>query len=284
MASAELEQVFRYLDQHRPKERTLPGVRAYLDAMVSMEPVAGGVPAERVTTPGHDPSATFVYFHGGGYALGSAKAYRAFAGRLARAFGGPVVVPDYRLAPENPFPAGLDDAVSLTRALLATSGGSEHVVIGGDSAGGGLALGALLTLRDAGGPLPAAAALLSPWVDLEGSGESMTTRAALDPIVSKEGMVNLAQMVLGDRDRKNPLIAATYADLAGLPPLLMHVGTREMQFDDAHAFVAKVRAAGVPIDFQVWDDMIHVFQLFPVLPDAQRAIDRIGSFLRAKVS
>jgi len=293
MAYAEIEQVIQYLDRHRPTERTLATVRGYLDALVSMEPPApdvsvelitvGGVPAERLMAPGNDPSRTLLYFHGGGYSLGSAKVYRPLAGRLARAFGGTTVVLDYRLAPENPFPAGKDDAVSATRALIREMGGPRRVVLGGDSAGGGLALATLLSLRDAGEPLPAAAALLSPWVDLEGTGESVTTRAALDPIISREGLTNLGQLYVGNHDKRDPLVAATYAKLEGLPPLLMQVGTREIQFDDAVTFVEKLRRAGVAIDFEIWEGMLHVFQLFPVLPDAQLAIDRIGSYLRSQV-
>ncbi len=293
MAGAELETVLRYLDQHRPKERTLATVRGYLDAMVTMEPVAadvtveplaiGGVPAERLMTPGADPTRTLLYLHGGGYALGSAAAYRAFCGRIARAFGGATLVLDYRLAPEHPFPAGLDDAIAAARALLARPGGAAQLVVAGDSAGGGLALATLLSLRDAGDPLPRAAALMSPWVDLEGSGESNTTRAALDPIVSREGMQNLAQMYLGDRDRRAPLVSPTHAKLEALPPLFVQLGTREMQFDDVMLFGEKARRAGVSLDLEVWEGMVHVFQLFPVLPDAPQAIERLGAFLRSNV-
>ncbi len=293
MASAAIDQVLRHLDKHRPSERTLPGLRAYVDAMTAMEPEAhdvaahaitvGGVRAERVTTPGCDETRTLLYFHGGGYAFGSASGYRPFTGRLARAFGGAVVTLDYRLAPEHPFPAGLDDAVAACRALLPTTDLGKRLVLGGDSAGGGLALAAMVTLRDAGDPLPAGAALLSPWVDLEGPGESMNTRAAVDPIVTREGMRNLSAMYVGDAgDRRNPLVSPTHARLAGLPPLLMHTGTREVQYDDAVAFVAKVRAAGVPIEFEAWEGMLHVFQIFPVLPEAGAAIGKIGGFLRAR--
>ncbi len=140
-----------------------------------------------------------------------------------------------------------------------------------------------MSLRDAGEPLPAAAALLSPWVDLEGSGASNTERASLDPIVTREGMQNLAAMYLGDRDRKHPLASPTYAKLDGLPPLLVHLGTREVQFDDVMTFVDKARRAGVAVESEVWDGMLHAFQLFPVLPDAGRALDRIGAFLRSKL-
>ena len=293
MASADIERVLRYLDQHRPAERTLAGARRYLEAMVAMEPAAsdvatetitiGGVQADRLLPPGADTSRTLLYFHGGGYALGSAAAYRPFTSRIARAFGGATVVLDYRLAPEHPFPAGLDDAVSACRALLATGHSERRLALAGDSAGGGLVVATMLALRDAGEALPAAAALLSPWVDLEGSGDSMTSRAALDPIVGREGMQALSQMYLGDRDRRAPLASPTYATLEGLPPLLIQMGTRETQHDDGVAFAEKLRAAGVSVELEVWQDMLHVFQMFPVLPDAHRAVDRIGQFLRSKM-
>jgi epsilon-lactone hydrolase len=293
MANEPLKAVLSYLDEHRPKERSLEGTRKYVAAMLAMEPIApdikveptllAGVPADRLTAPGADESRTLLYFHGGGYAFGSAPIYRPLTGRLARAFGGRVVALDYRLAPEHPFPAGLDDAVRACRALLAELGDPKYLVLAGDSAGGGLALATLVSLRDAGEAVPAAAALLSPWVDLEGLSESMTTRAALDPIVQREGIQILAQMYLGNGDRKNPLAAPTHANLAGLPPMLVHVGTSETQFDDVTAFAEKLRKAGVDVTFEVWQDMIHVFQMFPVFPEAHRAVERIGSFLRSKM-
>jgi monoterpene epsilon-lactone hydrolase len=290
MPEAEIEQVLRYLTEHRPTERSLATGRAYVDAMLAMAPplpevmaesvVTGGVPAERLTPPGADLSRTLLYLHGGGYALGSARGYRPLASRLARAFGGVTIVLDYRLAPEHPFPAAIDDAVAATRALLATS---PRLVLGGDSAGAGLVLAAMTTLRDAGEKLPAGAALLSPWVDLEGSGASMTTLAALDPIVTREGMQALAFLYLGARDRKDPLAAPTYAKLAGLPPLLVQVGTREVELDDVTLFADKLRASGVSVELEVWAEMLHVFQMFPVLSDARRAIDRIAEFLLARI-
>jgi monoterpene epsilon-lactone hydrolase len=294
MVEAELARVLSYLTGHRPTERTLASARGFVDAMVAMEPALpgvgveavtlGGVPAERLTPEGADLSRTFLYLHGGGYSLGSAAGYRPFTSRLARAFGGVTFALDYRRAPEHPFPSAIEDCLAACRSLLAdAAGGPGHVVLGGDSAGGGLALAAMLTLRDAGEPLPAAAALLSPWVDLEGTGESMTTRAALDPIVSREGMQALAFLYLGSRDRKDPLASPTYANLAGLPPMLVQVGTREAELDDVTLFAEKLRAAHVEVELEVWEEMLHVFQMFPVLSDAGRAIDRIAQFLRSKV-
>jgi acetyl esterase/lipase len=293
MASAEIEQVLQYLDKHRPAQRSLEGARAYLEAMVAMEPppadvaveeiTVGGVRAERLVPPGADPTRALLYLHGGGYALGSAKAYRPFTARVAHEFGGPTVVINYRLAPEHPFPAGLEDAVAAIRALSAERGG-EQLVLCGDSAGGGLALAAMISLRDQGHPLPAAAALLSPWVDLDGAAEPNAMRAALDPIITPEAVTNLGSMYVGQGDKKNPLVSPTYANLTGLPPLLVHMGTRELQYDDALAFVEKARGAGVSVDLQIWDEMLHVFQLFPVLPESRRALAGIAAFLRKQVA
>lgn len=294
MSDAEIDRVLRYLTEHRPSEQSLVGARAYVETMVAMEPplpdvaitsvVLGGVPAERMVPPDADLSRTFLYLHGGGYSLGSAKGYRPFTSRLARAFGGVTIALDYRLAPEHPFPAAIDDCLAATRSIIRDAGGdASRLVLGGDSAGGGLVLAALLTMRDAGEPLPAAAALLSPWVDLEGSGESMTTRAALDPIVTRAGMHVLASLYLGAGDRKAPLASPTYAVLDGLPPLLVQVGTREAEYDDVTLFAEKLRAAKVRVELEVWENMLHVFQMFPVLSDAGRAINRIGEFLRANI-
>jgi len=294
MPEAEIDRVLRYLNEHRPTEQTLEGARAYVDAMLAMEPALpdvavtsialGGIPAERLVPRGADLSRTLLYFHGGGYALGSAKGYRPFTSRLARAFGGVTIALDYRRAPEHPFPEAIEDSLAATRSLVHdASGSARRLVLGGDSAGAGLALAVLLTMRDAGEPLPAAAALLSPWVDLEGSGESMTTRAALDPIVTRAGMQVLAGLYLGAGDRRAPLASPTYAALAGLPPLLVQVGTREAEYDDVVLFAEKLRAAKVAVELEVWENMLHVFQMFPALEDAGRAIARIGEFLCANI-
>jgi acetyl esterase/lipase len=189
---------------------------------------------------------------------------------------------DYRLAPEHPFPAAVEDATAAYRWLVSRGTDPAHIAIAGDSAGGGLTLATLIALRDAGDPLPAAAACLSPWVDLEGVGASMTSKAAVDPFVRKEMIEFMAQQYLGGRDLRTPLAAPLYADLQGLPPLLIQVGTAEVLLDDATRIAERARAAGVEVSLEVWDDMIHVWQLFaPMLPEGQQAIERIGAFIRA---
>ena len=250
---------------------------------VTATPVdAGGVPAEWIVPPGAAEGRVLLYLHGGGYVVCSVNTHRDLIARLARAAGARGLGIDYRLAPEHPFPAAVEDATTAYRWLVSRRTDPARIAIAGDSAGGGLTLATLIALRDAGEPLPAAAACLSPWVDLEGVGASMTAKAAVDPFVRKEMIQFMAQQYLGDRDPRTPLAAPLYADLQGLPPLLIQVGTAEVLLDDATRIAERARAAGVEVSLEVWDDMIHVWQLFaPMLPEGQQAIERIGAFIRA---
>lgn len=253
---------------------------------VVAEPVTvNGVPAEWVTAPGADPRRAVLYLHGGAYVLGSVNTHRDLAGRISRAAGARVLNVDYRLAPEHPHPAAVEDATAAYRWLLQADHDPARLAIAGDSAGGGLTIATLVALRDGGLPLPAAAVCLSPWVDLEGIGESMTTRAHLDPMVQQPHLVRMARLYLGALDPRTPLAAPLYADLAGLPPLYVQVGTAETLLDDATRIAERARAAGVDVTLELWDDMIHVFQAFaPMLPEGQQAIDKIGEYLRARWS
>ncbi len=249
---------------------------------VRCEPVdAGGLPAEWIATPGAADERIIYYLHGGGYAIGSIKTHRELISRLSRAAGARALAIDYRLAPEHPFPAALDDATAAYRWLLSTGVDPAAIVIAGDSAGGGLTVATLVALRDAGDPLPAAAVCLSPWVDLEGIGDSMSTKAEVDPMVQREGLLKMAKAYLGDAHPRTPLAAPLYADLRGLPPLLIQVGTTETLLDDATRLAERARAAGVDVLLEPWDDMIHVWHFFAAaLPEGQQAIDRIGEFVR----
>src|SRR5438552_1164232 len=205
-----------------------------LPADASVEAVdAGGVPAEQVTVAGADGTRTILYLHGGGYCIGSPRTHREFAARLARAADATVVLIDYRLAPEHPFPAAAEDATAAYRWLLGRGQAPARLVVAGDSAGGGLTVATLVSLRDQGVVLPAAAVCLSPWVDLEASGESMTTKAGADPLIDREGLDQMAAHYLGGADARTPLASPLYADLAGLPPVLIQVGTAEVLLDDA---------------------------------------------------
>jgi acetyl esterase/lipase len=251
---------------------------------VTAEPTtAGGVPAEWITTPDADAQRVVLYLHGGAYVIGSMNTHRDLAGRISRAAGARVLNLDYRLAPEHPHPAAVDDATAAYQWLLGTGQDPARLAIAGDSAGGGLTLATLVALRDQKLPLPAAGVCLSPWVDLEGIGESMKQCAHLDPMVQHEHLLRMARLYLGDLDPRTPLAAPLYADLSGLPPLYIQVGTAETLLDDATRIAERARKAGVDTTLEVWDDMIHVFQAFaPMLPEGQQAIDKIGAYLRAR--
>jgi acetyl esterase/lipase len=249
---------------------------------VRCDPVdAGGVPAEWITTPGVSIERVICYLHGGGYVLGSINTHREMASRFSRAASARVLILDYRLAPENPFPAAVDDSTAAYRWLLSIGVNPAQMVIAGESAGGGLTVATLVALRDAGEPLPAAGICLSPWVDLECLGESMVTKAEIDPVVNKDHILMLAKAYLGDTDPCTPLASPLYADLTGLPPLLIQVGTAECLFDDARRLADRARAAGVDVTLEPWDDMIHMWHMFAaILPEGQQVIDRIGEFIR----
>jgi monoterpene epsilon-lactone hydrolase len=254
-------------------------------ADVTREPiVAGGRPAERLTAPAAERARAVLYLHGGGYVLGSVRSHRELAARIGRAARAPLVIVDYRLAPEHPFPAAVDDAVAAYRGLLDQGLAPARVAIVGDSAGGGLAIATLVALRDAGVALPGAAVCLSPWVDLALEAESFVTNAATDPTIQRERLLPWARQYLGGVDAKHPLASPVHADLAGLPPLLLQYGTAETLRDDSLRLAARAHAVGVEAVSEPWDDMIHVFQMYGTLPEAARAIERIGAFVREKTS
>ena len=247
---------------------------------------AGGVPAAWVEAPGIDSGRTILYLHGGGYVIGSIDTHRELAGRLSQAAGARVLIIEYRLAPEHPYPAAVEDATAAYHWLLAGGGATAaRTVVAGDSAGGGLTLATMLALRDAGDPLPAAGVCLSPWVDMEGTGDSMTAKADVDPMVRHEGLVRMAGLYLNGADPRTPLAAPLYADLSGLPPLLIHVGTAETLLDDATRLTERAKRAGVEVTLESWDDMIHVWHLFaPLLPEGQRAVERVGEYVRQRAA
>jgi monoterpene epsilon-lactone hydrolase len=257
-----------------------------VDADIKREVVsAGGVKAEWVSAPDADAGRAVLYLHGGGYVIGSINTHRSLAARLSRASKARVLVIDYRLAPEHPHPAAVDDSVAAYRWMLTRGLKPARIAVAGDSAGGGLTVATLLAIRDAKLPLPGAGACLSPWVDLEGIGESMTTKAGVDPIVQKAGLLQMAAAYLGGKAPRTPLAAPLYADLSGLPPLLIQVGTAETLLDDASRLAERARKAGVTVSYEPWESMIHVWHLFaPMLDEGQQAIDRIGEFVRKQAA
>jgi acetyl esterase/lipase len=245
---------------------------------------AGSVMAEWIDIPGADPSAVLLYLHGGGYVIGSLSTHRHLVADLARAGGIRGLSVAYRLAPEHPYPAAIDDGVAAYRWLVARGVDPGRIVIAGDSAGGGLSLAVLLALRDAGDPLPAAAVLLSPWTDLAAQGGSVTTKADVDPMLTPNDLRRYAAWYLGETDPKTPWASPLYSDLTGLPPLLIHVGTAEILLDDSVLLAERARNAGVDVTLDVKDDLIHVWHYFAqLIPEGEESIRDVGTFIRAHV-
>jgi epsilon-lactone hydrolase len=223
---------------------------------------------------------TILYCHGGGYYFCSPESHRAITFGLAKRAQASVLSLDYRLAPEHRFPAAMDDAVAAYRALLADGTAPGTIVIGGDSAGGGLALATLLALRDAHVPLPAGAILFSPWTDLTCSGASMQSNEGRDPMFHASVFPEVAAQYLGDADAKHPYASPLFADMNGLPPLLIQVGDTELLLDDSTRLADKARAAGVSVDLQIWRNVPHIFQIWtPFMPEARRALDQAARFI-----
>jgi acetyl esterase/lipase len=251
------------------------------DGVRSEKVDAGGVPAEWIEMPGTVPGRTLLYLHGGGYVLGSIDTHRSLIARIAAATRARCLAIDYRLAPEHPFPAGLDDAVAAYRWLLSQGVERSRLTVAGDSAGGGLTLATLLALRDSGAPLPAAGVCLSPWTDLEGTGDSANDPSVGDPMITADGLRATGRDYVGPGgDLQHPLAAPLHADPRGLPPLLIQVGTREVLLDDSTRLAAKAKAAGVDVTLERGEGLIHVWHFFGVdVPESVAAVARIGEFV-----
>ena len=247
---------------------------------------AGGVPCEWVSASDAHPDRVILYFHGGGYNIGTLESYRNFTGHLARATRSRLLAVGYRLAPEYPFPAAVDDAVASYQWLLSQGISSDRIMLMGDSAGGGLALATAIALRDASVPLPVSVVAISPSTDLAKEGTSNRERAHLDPIVNHESSMAHALRYVGDTGKlKEPLASPLYADLHGLPPLLILAGTHDTLFDDSTRFAEKAAAAGVEVELDIWEEMIHVWPLFSdILPEGREAIGKIGRYVDARMS
>jgi acetyl esterase/lipase len=242
---------------------------------------AGGVSADRVITRASRPNRHVLYLHGGAYRLGAPSTYRHFTWRIASAAQAQVLVIDYRLAPEHPFPAALEDAVSYYCWLLAEGADPRQIAVIGDSAGGGLALALLLKLRDSGLPLPAAAVVLSPWTDLALTGASLTLNAKFDAMVHAEDVPKFAADYLAGADPRHPYASPLYGDPTGLPPTLIQVGSEEILRDDAVRMAETMQRARCQAELQIWPRMPHVWHLFaPILPEAREAIAEISKFLQ----
>jgi monoterpene epsilon-lactone hydrolase len=278
-----------------PKDAPLSEVRRKTDASarllrpprsVSVQRIsAGSVPAEWLIPAAAPEDRALLYFHGGAFIYCSLATHRAMVARLASAGGTRALSVDYRLAPEHPFPAALEDCLAAYRWLLNSGISPRRIVVGGDSAGGNLALGLLLALRKAGDPLPAAAVCLSPVTDLAWTGESFRAKAEIDPVfpkrTSRSISANIESGYIGSEDPRNPLISPLYGDWRGMPPVLFHVGEDEVLLDDSARLADRVRGAGGQAEVVVWPRMWHVFQVFaPFLPEADQSIKQIGAFIR----
>jgi len=291
MASQQLAKVLEIIkSQPSNPNATVDRMRAGMERVaervaldIKCEPVeAGGVGAEWITPPNAVPDRVVLYLHGGGYVMGSIHTHRAMIARIARASQAKALALNYSLAPEKPFPAAVNDSTAAYKWLLARGYKADKIVISGDSAGGGLAISTLLALRDSKVSLPAGAAPISPWTDLTGSGESVVSRAAVDPMVANEGLLRMAKQYAGTNDPKDPLISPVFADMRGLPPLLFQVGDAEVLLDDSTRVAGRAKAAGVDVKIEVWPEMVHVWHVFAkILPEGQQAIDRIGEFVIA---
>ncbi len=294
MVSKEIAQIIEQLKsvQASTTEITVEATRTSFDLLATLfelpkdvqyKPVdVEGISAEWITSPGVKLPYVILYLHGGGYVAGSIGTYRELVSRIGRVSKARVLILDYRLAPEHPFPAAVEDAMTAYHWLLAVEGiKPEHIVIAGDSAGGGLTLACLVKLRDAGIALPAGAVCLSPATDLALTGESIRKNAKLDPFLTPELAEFLVNVYLGDADPRNPLASPLYADLKGLPPLFMQVGTSEILLDDSVRFAERAKVAGVNVTLDVWQDMIHIFAIFAALtPEGKQGVNRIGEVIR----
>lgn len=292
MAQSEIDAV-RALLKSKPRPVGWPARRKRLDEIGTVWPVAddveltevdvSGVPGEYSIVPGSDPSRVLMFFHGGGYCSGSINSHRRLVTEAGRAAKMRTLAVEYRLAPEHPFPAAYEDALTAWRFLRNQGIAAAHIAVGGDSAGAGLTLGLISRLRDAREEFPSCAWLISPWADLTMSGSTFVSKAAADPLIHKEYLNELADAYLpAGMDRKDPRVSPLYADLRNFPPMLIQIGSNETLLDDATRLVARAGAADVAVTLEIWPHMIHAWQLWNArLEDGRRALASAGEFIRA---
>ena len=272
-ADTTLQQMRQDWDDLSGQPSPIPGKQEAVDA--------GGVRAVWFTAPAAAQDRVVLYTHGGGYVLGGPRSHGALAMQLSQSARARVLLVDYRLAPEHPFPAAVEDSTRAYRWLLEQGIKPARIAVSGDSAGGGLAVATLLSIKKAGLPMPACVVPMSPWVDMDATGESMVSKDAEDPIVHKPLLLNMVGMILPNQNTRDPLIAPLNGDLRGLPPMLIQVGSRETLLDDARRLSEHAKAAGVSVQLDVWQGQIHVFQVFcPRLDEAVKALEQAGEFIR----
>jgi monoterpene epsilon-lactone hydrolase len=291
MAQSEIEAV-RALLNSKPRPVGWPERRRRLDDVGSVWPVADdvklaaidvdGVPGEYSIVPGSDPSRILLFFHGGGYCSGSIVSHRRMVSEAGRAAGVRTLAIAYRLAPEHPFPAAHEDVLTAWRFLLNQGISAARIAVGGDSAGAGLALGLIGRLRDGHEELPACAWLVSPWTDLTMSGSTLVSKDAVDPLIHRGYLNELADAYLpAGIDRKDPRVSPLYADLRGFPPILIQVGSAETLLDDATRLAAGAGETDVPVTLEIWPHMIHAWPLWNAhLEPGRRALVSAGAFIR----
>jgi acetyl esterase/lipase len=245
---------------------------------------ANGVPAEWITTTATSTERVILYFHGGSFNSGSIMSHRSLAANIAHAAKARALIIDYRLAPEYPFPAAVEDAKTAYQWLLENHVNPNNIIVAGDSCGGGLALSLLIALRDEELPLPAAAVCLSPWMDLTCTGESWETNRRKDIMLDPGALRKSAQLYLGESDPRTPLASPLYGDLRRLSPILIQVGSSELLLSDAKCFAEQAQAAGTKVTLQVWKGMQHEWHFAAnILPEAKQAIQQIGQFIQAQI-
>ena len=294
MVSRGMKSVIKILKENNEKEikKRVEESRAGLEELALLAPLykdsklesvdAGGVPAAWMITPEVAKDRAILYLHGGGYVEGSITSHQDLAQRISKVSKARVLILDYRLAPEHPFPAALEDSVCAYEWLINSEGyNPQNLIIAGDSAGGGLTIATLLKLRDQGVPLPAAAVCLSPWTDLALTGESIKLKLHEDPFVSPDELMFYSRLYLGKTDPKNPFASPLYGNFEGFPPLCIQVGSAEILLDDATRLARRAREAGVEVQLDIWEEMIHVFQAFAVMaPEGTEGINKIGEFIK----
>lgn len=253
---------------------------------VAFSPVdIGSLPAEWSQAPGSDAARVLLYFHGGGYCSGSIRSHRAMVGAVGKLAGIRTLAVGYRLAPEHPYPAARDDALAAWRFLRSQGYAPQSIAIGGDSAGGNLTLATLVALRETGEAMPAAAWLVSPWSDLTMSGATLDSKAAVDPLISRDYLAGLAEAFLAGHDARDAAVSPLFADLAGLPPTLVQVGSSEVMLDDAVGIARALGAAEVPVALEIWPRMIHAWMVWSArLADGRAGLDRAATWLRGQLA
>jgi phosphinothricin tripeptide acetyl hydrolase len=241
-----------------------------------------GVATEKLTPRGADATRTIFYLHGGGYCVGSPASHRTMAARMAEAASATAYVIDYRMAPEHPFPAAVDDALGAWRALIAAGGDPARTVIAGDSAGAGLSVATALAARDSGVALPAGLHLISPWVNLTNKSAAYAVKGDTDFVITQAGIDEFAVNYLGKTDPKTPLASPLFADLSGLPPMLIQVGSEEVLMSDSTSLAEAAGLARVDVTLRIWPDMIHIWPFFSMISAGGRAIAESSAWIKAR--